>query len=779
MTITAENATTRSDIARSIAVTGVGLVTAQGDHTDECWTELVDGVCGITMNVTFDDSGTTIPCAGVAPIPNSDSIDRCYLLGVHAMREALEMSGIDLDSVGRDRIGLVVGSSLGAMPTLEAAHRRAIETGVLDAGLAADSQLPCVADHLAAEFDIRGPRVVTSNACAAGAVAIGYAAELLWSDDVDLVVCGGVDPLAQISANGFTCLGALDNLPCSPMAGSSGLTLGEGAGFMVLERTDAAAARGQEVMAEIAGYGTSCDGYHQTAPDPGGNGARSSMEAALRSAHLKPSDVSYVNLHGTGTPTNDAVEPKALRSLFKSDDLPPVSSVKGAIGHTLGAAGAIEAVCSIKAIHEGVLPPTVNNRGQASRTGLDIVPECARKAAPDVVISNSFAFGGNNASVVITAPRGGVHCTAPAQLREVGISGMAALAGKAANSEELLSALSEDCPIWMADEKTWEGDAVQTGHVDIKRLSRTINPSKVRRMDPLGIISSAVVTDLYARHGKLSRKDAESTGIIFATGYGPVTAVTQFNDGIIRHGSEGANALVLPNTVVNAAAGHLAMLNRYRGYTATLACGGTSSLMALLLAARVVGRGAADRIMVVIADEFPSIAVQAVAKLPGYRHRVDGSGAVLSEGAVCVLVEAVEVAEARGTAPMALLRGFGSRGESVGVGHTASDGRAWAKAMAAALGQAGLTASDVSTVVAASSGHPRVDRAEQAARRIVGLSATATTFPKAIVGETHGSAAGIGLFGALCGSRSAAHQNILVNAFSHGGGYASMVVESL
>ena len=282
MTITAENATTRSDIARSIAVTGVGLVTAQGDHTDECWTELVDGVCGITMNVTFDDSGTTIPCAGVAPIPNSDSIDRCYLLGVHAMREALEMSGIDLDSVGRDRIGLVVGSSLGAMPTLEAAHRRAIETGVLDAGLAADSQLHCVADHLAAEFDIRGPRVVTSNACAAGAVAIGYAAELLWSDDVDLVVCGGVDPLAQISANGFTCLGALDNLPCSPMAGSSGLTLGEGAGFMVLERTDAAAARGQEVMAEIAGYGTSCDGYHQTAPDPGGNGARSSMEAALR-----------------------------------------------------------------------------------------------------------------------------------------------------------------------------------------------------------------------------------------------------------------------------------------------------------------------------------------------------------------------------------------------------------------------------------------------------------------------------------------------------------------
>ena len=112
MTITAENATTRSDIARSIAVTGVGLVTAQGDHTDECWTELVDGVCGITMNVTFDDSGTTIPCAGVAPIPNSDSIDRCYLLGVHAMREALEMSGIDLDSVGRDRIGLVVGLSL-------------------------------------------------------------------------------------------------------------------------------------------------------------------------------------------------------------------------------------------------------------------------------------------------------------------------------------------------------------------------------------------------------------------------------------------------------------------------------------------------------------------------------------------------------------------------------------------------------------------------------------------------------------------------------------------
>ncbi|MSS44618.1 3-oxoacyl-ACP synthase [Cutibacterium sp. WCA-380-WT-3A] len=780
MTITLEKGTvaTPAESTSSIVVTGVGMVTAQGLRTDECWSSLLNGDCGITMNITFDDSGTTIPCAGVAPVPDCDSIDRCYLLGSRAMREALEMSGVDLDSVDRDRVGLVVGSSLGAMPTLEATHRRAIESDILAAGAAASSQLHCVADQLATEFDLRGPRIVTSNACAAGAVAIGYAAELLWSDDVDLVVCGGVDPLAQISANGFTCLGALDEQPCSPMAGSSGLTLGEGAGFMVLEKADVAAAREQEVMAQIAGYGTSCDGYHQTAPDPGGKGAYNSMDAALRSAQLKPGDVSYVNLHGTGTPTNDAVEPKAIRSLFKNIDLPPVSSVKGAIGHTLGAAGAIEAVCSIKAVHDGVLPPTINNRDQASRTGLDIVAKHARPANPEAVISNSFAFGGNNASIVITKPgRNSVHVE-PVPVREVGISGIAALAGAAGNSEELLSALATGSPVWRTNEKSWEGEDLQSGKVDVEALSRGLNPSKVRRMDPLGIISCATVNDLHDSYGKLSRKESEGTGIIFATGYGPVTAVTQFNDGIIRQGPDGANALLFPNTVVNAAAGHLAMLNRYRGYTATLACGGTSSIMALQLAARVIGRGAADRIMVVVADEFPSIAVQTVTKLPGYRHRVDGPGAVLSEGAVCVLVEAVDTAEARGASAIATLRGFGARGESVGIGRSAPDGRAWAKAMTAALDQAHLDSSKAATVVSAAGGHRRVDRAERAARQLAGLSSTPTIYPKSVVGETFGSAAGIGLFAALRGSSPAPGDVIVVNAFSHGGGYASMVVQA-
>lgn len=301
-----------------IALTGLGLITGAGNDVEKAWSSITQGISGIRMNTLFDASELRTTWAGQVTAPQPEEPDRCYSLAATAIQEALGNSGLDLDTVDRDRVAVVVGSSLGAMPTLEGVHRELVHEGRLDAGRAAASQLHCVGDYIAAEFDLRGPRVVLSNACAASAVALGYAAELLWKGDADYVICGGVDPLASLSSYGFSSLGALDPEPCAPMTASTGLTLGEGAGFMVLEPADRAAARGARALAELGGYGLSCDGYHQTAPDPSGKGAAAAMAEALATAGLETGDVDYLNLHGTGTPTNDGSEPKAVKRLFGS-----------------------------------------------------------------------------------------------------------------------------------------------------------------------------------------------------------------------------------------------------------------------------------------------------------------------------------------------------------------------------------------------------------------------------------------------------------------------------
>lgn len=767
-------------MSNRIAVTGIGLVTASGDTAAESWESICAGSTGIRRNTLFDTSELLSGWAGMVPTPQDPAVDRCYALADTAVREAVQHSGLHLDDRTAERVGLVVGSSLGAMPTLEGVHRVAIEDGFLDADKAASAQLHCVVDHLAERLGLRGPRILTSNACAAGAIAVGYAAELLWHGDADYVVCGGVDALTTLSTHGFTCLGALDPEPCSPMSASTGLTLGEGAGFMILEREDTARERGATVLAEIAGYGTSCDGYHQTAPDPGGEGALGSMSAALDVAGVESCDIDYINLHGTGTPANDVAEPKAIRLLFAGDEIPPASSTKSELGHTLGAAGAIETICSVLALVHQQLPPTINTRGKESRSGLDIVPWQSKRAELKVVLNNSFAFGGNNASVVVSEAgfrpeRDGVRYDT-----EVVVTGAAAIAGSASSTADVLAALAAQEPSFAA-ETLPDGTEVPMGRADLRQLARRLNPAKVRRMDPMGVLASSVVADLQSRHGKPTRQQAADTGIVFATGYGPVTAVSTFDDGIIRDGIRGANALVFPNTVVNAAAGHLAMLNHYRGYTATLACGGTSAIYALQLAARVIARGGAERIVVVVADEFPEIAVQVCSRLPGFRTGTPGArdrGAVLAEGAFALLLEARPRAEERGAPVLGVIRGFGAAGEPAGISKIGRDGVAWARSLQLALDEAGVGPDQVSEVVSAASGHPIVDAAERRALRQVRLGGTERTTPKHVLGESHGSAAGVGLVGALLAPGRAAGDLLLVSSFAHGGSYASMVVEA-
>jgi 3-oxoacyl-[acyl-carrier-protein] synthase II len=767
--------------APRIVITGLGLITGAGEDVEKGWASITAGITGIRTNTLFDTTELLTDWAGLVTSAQAPDLDRCYSLADTAVREALRTSGLDLDTVDRERVALVVGSSLGAMPTLESVHANLVHEGRLDAVQAAGAQLPCVADHIAAAFDLRGPRVVLSNACAASAVAIGYAAEMLWHGDVDYVLCGGVDPLATLSAYGFSSLSALDPEPCSPLSASTGLSLGEGAGFLVLESSGRAESRGARARAEVGGYGLSCDGYHQTAPDPSGKGACAAMAQALATGGLSAPEVDYVNMHGTGTPANDVSEPKALKLLFGAG-LPPASSTKSIVGHTLGAAGAVEAVVSTLTIDRGMLPPTINTRGVPQPFGLDVVPDAGRPAKVEAVLSNSFAFGGNNASVLFNKP-GKPHSAGRMvdAVHQVVVSGVSGLAGSAGNTGELLAALSGGRACFTGLERVEGIGEVPVGRVDVKAAAQALNPSRARRMDRLSVLAAAAVGDLYARHGKPSRAEAEATGIIFGTAYGPVTSVLQFHKRVLEAGISGAEPALFANTVVNAATGHVAMLHRFRGYTATIANGGTSSVLALQLAARVIARGAADRIVVVIADEFPEQALSTQANLPGYARQprvVPGgrTGMVLSEGAAAVLLESEQSAKARGAGVLATVKGFGAAGEPAGIGRIGLDGKAWARSIGTALAEAGYGAGQIDTVVSAASGYSLVDIAQSRALRLAGLADRPVLAPKALLGETYGSASALGLVAALLGARPAGR--VLLSSFAYGGSYAAAVVEA-
>lgn len=764
-----------------VMVTGVSLVTAVGQTTEESWASLCAGRAGIVRNGLFDTTELLSDWAGQVTTDRSgecaEGIDRCYWLAEKGVTQALVQAGLGPADLAGPRTALVVGSSLGAMDTLQGAHRQAVLDGVVDAEAALGSQLHCVADFIAGRFGMSGPRVVTSNACAAGAIAIGYAAELLWSGEADRVVCGGVDPLASLSSYGFSCLAALDTEPCSPMAASTGLTLGEGAGFLVLERRQIAEGRGAGVLAEIRGYGTSCDGYHQTAPDPRGDGALRSMTEALTCAGLSPSDVDYVNLHGTGTPTNDAVEPKAILRLF-GGEAPVTSSTKSEIGHTLGAAGAVEAVCAVLAIGTATIPPTINTRGVPNPSGLDITPERAREQKVDVVLSNSFAFGGNNASLVVTTPDRQPSRPEEGPRQEVVITGIAGVCGRATSTEELIPALTGGAGF---DELTGltgiPDDTVPFARADPARLRRGINPARARRMDPLSLLANAALVDLYRRHGRLSRAESDRTGIIFATGYGPLSALLGFHEGVVRQGMSGANPLVFPNTVVNAATGHLAMIHHLHGYTATLAGAGASTVMALTLARHVIARGGAERIIVVVADEFPELAISS-AFLRGVLRNTDGGpGAVLADGAVAVLLESARCAEERDAAPLGLVRSSAATGVAPEPDWADKAGEPWAQCLGLTLERAGVAAAQVTTLVSSRCGDPTRDAAEDRAVRALGLEGARVLTPAERIGDSAGSSAGLGLLQALTDAGRGQDELILLSSRSDGGAFASMLVQ--
>ena len=401
-----------------VAVTGLGLVTPAGIGLEDSWAGVLSGESAAATDPNLQGVPVDMSCrvpgfdaAALLGRKHARRLDRFVQLALVAAREALDDAGLDPQTWDGARVGVVIGCGMGGAATWEEQHRRMLEHGPSKVSAMLIPMLVpnMVAGQVAMEFSAHGPNLVTATACASGATAIGVARDLLRSRACDVVLTGGTEAgLTPLSIAGFAQMGALSTRTHDPKAASrpfdvarDGFVAAEAAGMVVLERTDDAAARGARVRARLAGYGASADAHHITAPDPEGHGAELALRAALADAGVATAEVDHVNAHGTSTPLNDVSEARLIRRVL-GEDL-TVTSTKGVTGHSLGAAGAIEAAFSVLTVQRGKVPPTANLDSQDPEVGLDVVAKSPREQRVDVVVSNSFGFGGQNAVLVITA----------------------------------------------------------------------------------------------------------------------------------------------------------------------------------------------------------------------------------------------------------------------------------------------------------------------------------------------------------------------------------------
>lgn len=406
---------------RRIVVTGIGPVTPVGIGVESFWTSLIQGRSGVAKLEGFDASGYTSQIAAqvhdfrpeehLQPA-ETRRMERFAQLAVAAARLALADAGLDLDATPRDRVGSVIGTGIGGIGAFEQQMRILAERGPsrVSPHLVAMMIPNMAAGQVAMRLGITGPNDCTVTACAASGHAIARAVDLLRAGRADVILAGGAESaITPLTVAGFCATRALSTRNEDPErasrpfdAGRDGFVVGEGATVLALEDAAHAAARGARVYAEIAGYGLSSDAHHETAPHPDGEGGAAAMRAALGDAGLSAEAIGYINAHGTSTSLGDIAETKAIRAVFGSHaDSLAVSSTKSMTGHLLGAAGATEAAATALAVARGVLPPTINLTDADPACDLDYVPNVARNAEVRVALTNSFGFGGQNASIVI------------------------------------------------------------------------------------------------------------------------------------------------------------------------------------------------------------------------------------------------------------------------------------------------------------------------------------------------------------------------------------------
>lgn len=405
---------------RRVVVTGLGAITPIGNNTEEFWKGLKEGKCGIDEITLFDTTGYKVKLAGEVKDYNPEDyfdkrsakrLDRFTQFAIIAAKEAMNDSGINSENTNMERVGVVVGSGIGGLGTIEDQNRNLVEKGPdrVSPMYIPMSIVNMAAGNIAIELGAKGESVAMVTACASATHSIGESYRMVKHGYQDAVITGGCEAsVTPTGIAGFTNIKALTQETDKTRASipfdkeRSGFVMGEGAGIIVLEELEHAKKRGAKIYAEVVGYGASSDAYHITSPAPEGEGGARAMVSAIKDANINPADITYINAHGTSTHLNDSCETAAIKTALGMDNAKKVlvSSTKGNTGHLLGAAGGVEAVACVKAIEDDFVPPTIGYKVPDEECDLDVVPNVGRNVKVNYAMSNSLGFGGHNSSII-------------------------------------------------------------------------------------------------------------------------------------------------------------------------------------------------------------------------------------------------------------------------------------------------------------------------------------------------------------------------------------------
>ncbi len=572
--------------ARFPVITGLGIVTAAGCGTDEVWNAIRAGTGGLKPLTLFQSPRYgQIPAGEIQQnllalgAPSRGS--RSDQLGWLAARDAIQSAKINLEDCG-DRAGVVLGSSVGGSFDSEQFLTTLLKHGKMRARSTRFHECGATVDLIADEFGLFGPSMAVATACSSGALAIATAAEMILAGEADVMLCGGADSLSRMTWGGFHSLLLVDAAGCRPFdANRAGMSLGEGAAILILESEQFARKRGAKILARLSGWGASCDAHHATAPHPEGAGAVAAMQSALRRAGLQPSEINYVNAHGTGTRDNDLAEAKALKTVF-GNRVPPFSSTKQFFGHALAASGAIEAVVCVEALRHQELPGNPGFERIDPAIGLQPVTQL-RSASLTHVMSNSFGFGGNNAVLIFSQPETTARPRV-AQSAPIAVTGIGVISPNAITVREITP------PLPVGTVKVHECGPLAD--------AATLSASQRRRLSRLMQMA------LLAARRSHTPTQTQRLAVAIGTGMGCLEDAAAFLENLIFKDEREPMPARFPNSVHNAAAAQIAIDLGARAQNSAPTIGEISFESALWQGISQLTTGEADCALAGAADEL-------------------------------------------------------------------------------------------------------------------------------------------------------------------------------
>lgn len=787
-------------------VTGLGVICAVGNNVEETWKNALNSVSGIHKTTSLDtkdcyaDLAAEVNCDTLDDIDSPNEKDRASKLCIKAAKEALQDA--NLGNFNDDqRVSVIIGSCVGGVLSIEEYYQHGKNPSEI-----AKMPIAAIASQVAETCGAGGIVTNVGNACAAGTISIAIACDLIRAGKADVVIAGGADSFASVPYSGFLSLHALDENGCSPFNRCSGITLGEGAGIVIVESYEHAQKRGAKQYCEVLGAGVTSDAHHITAPREDGLCLTEAMNRAVKNSGIKKSDVGYLNAHGTGTGKNDNAEINAFKNFFAAENPTlSVSSTKVMTGHCLGAAGAIEAVFSIKALTTNTVLPTLGYSAEQSAAlkekvgDMDYVQNVPKSKELNCVMSNNVAFGGTNASIVFSKQPGDVQSQI-AKSKKIVVTGIGIVSPVGNSKEAYLEAVKNGAKPESASIHS------SVTNDDYKELG--IKMAFYRKLDNLGQLQTVSgVRALKDANFTVTEDNANDIGIIVGTSEGGLGSTYDFEELIAESGNAGGSAFKFPHTVYNAAGGYLSICSGIKGYGVTITTGPVSGLDSIGYSMNVIHDGQEQAMMATGTDENIPVITELAQKLNVAADSVvepyaGSDGFVVGDGSVSIIMETEEYAKARGAKVYCEILGYGNGRKNVKFGQVEGSGEALDNAINAALKDAGVSANEIDAVCGFANGQKIVDDIEKAAyARVFGekLASMPLFQVKEHVGEGRAASATLAAaqaalmlngemasenayFVSADGSVSkkiaeaSSFKKILVTAFSAGGSYSAVVL---